>query len=127
VGSYGIIKDKPLRERLYRVLDMVEKPSPADAPSNLAIIGRYILPPEIFGILEITPAGIGGEIQLTDALKRLLPTTSILGLEYEGKRFDAGNKAGLIKANVYLGLQHPEVRDELAAFIRSLDIGQNLQ
>ena len=127
VGSYGIIRDKPIKDRLYGVLDMVEKPSPMDAPSNLAIIGRYILPPEIFGTLEITPAGIGGEIQLTDALKRLLPTTSILGLEYEGKRFDAGNKAGLIKANVYLGLQHPEVRDELAAFIRSLDIAQVLQ
>ena len=126
-SNYGIIKDEVVRDRLYRILDMVEKPAPADAPSNLAIIGRYILPPEIFGILEITPAGIGGEIQLTDALKRLLPAISVLGLEYEGTRFDAGNKAGLIKANIFLGLQHPEVREELAAFIRGLDIDRHLQ
>ena len=126
-SNYGIIKDEVVRDRLYRILDMVEKPAPADAPSNLAIIGRYILPPEIFGILEITPAGIGGEIQLTDALKRLLPATSVLGLEYEVTRFDSGNKAGLIKANIFLGLQHPEVREELAAFIRGLDIDRHLQ
>ena len=122
VPQYGIIKPEPVRERLYAIKDMVEKPSMESAPSNLAIIGRYILPPEIFDVLGDTAAGAGGEIQLTDAMRRLLPTTPFLGLQYEGLRFDAGNKAGLIKANLYLGLRHEEVRGELSAFMRTLDL-----
>ena len=112
VAHYGIIRPEPMRDRLHRITDMVEKPSRASAPSNLAIIGRYVLPPDIFDILKETEAGAGGEIQLTDAIRRLLPSTPVLGLEYEGKRFDAGNKAGLISANLFLGLKHPEVREE---------------
>jgi UTP--glucose-1-phosphate uridylyltransferase len=123
VGQYGIIRPEKIGERLYEVRDMVEKPAARNAPSNLAIIGRYVLPPEIFAVLEQTRAGIGGELQLTDAIKGLLATMPVLGLEYEGTRFDAGTKAGLIKANVYLGLQHNEVREELAAFMRTLDLG----
>lgn len=122
VHQYGVIRPEPMRERLHQIRDMVEKPPLGSAPSNLAIIGRYVLPPEIFGILSGTEAGAGGEIQLTDAIKRLLPDMSVLGLEYEGKRFDAGNKAGLITANLFLGLQHPDVREELGAFIRTLDL-----
>ena len=121
-SQYGIIKPEPVRERLYAIKDMVEKPSAGTAPSNLAIIGRYVLPPEIFTVLGDTSAGIGGEIQLTDAIKRLLDTTPFLGLQYEGLRFDAGNKAGFIKANLYCGLYHPEVREELCAFMRTLDL-----
>ncbi len=122
VSQYGIIRPQSIRDGLHEIKDMVEKPAARQAPSNLAIIGRYILPPEIFAALEQTAPGAGGEVQLTDGLKKLLATMSILGLEYEGKRFDAGNKAGLIKANVYLGLRHPEVAEDLKVFIRSLDL-----
>lgn len=122
-SSYGIIKPKTLTNGLYAVLDLVEKPSLPDAPSDLAVIGRYILPPELFTELEKTAAGAGGEIQLTDALKALLPTIPILGLEYEGTRFDAGNRAGFVKANLFLGLRNPEISDELKSFIKGLDIG----
>lgn len=120
-SSYGIIKPQTLSDGLHAVLDLVEKPL-KDAPSNLAVIGRYILPPELFSHLERTYAGVGGEIQLTDALRTLLPTTPLLGLEYEGTRFDAGNRAGFIKANLFLGLQNPEIREELLSFIKDLDI-----
>jgi UTP--glucose-1-phosphate uridylyltransferase len=122
-SSYGIIKPQTLSDGLHLVLDLVEKPLLSNAPSNLAVIGRYILPPQIFSELERTFAGVGGEIQLTDALRALLPTTPVLGLEYEGTRFDAGNRAGFIKANLFLGLKNPEIRDELLSFIKDLDIG----
>jgi len=124
VFQYGIIRPEPMRERLHKIKDMIEKPSVVDAPSNLAIIGRYVLPPSIFDILQGTEAGAGGEVQLTDAIKKLLPDMPVLGLEYEGKRFAAGNKAGLISANLFLGLQHPEVREELGAFIGTLDLSE---
>jgi len=127
VGNYGVIKPSSVRDGLHEVLDMVEKPPVSEAPSNLAIIGRYVLPPEIFDVLQQTHAGAGGEIQLTDAIRRLLPTLRVLGLEYEGLRFDAGNKAGFITANLYLALRHPEVRDELLAFMRTLDLGTIMQ
>lgn len=122
VMHYGIIKPEPVRDRLHRIKDMTEKPSPHNAPSNLAIIGRYILPPEIFAFLGQTQAGAGGEIQLTDAIRLLLGSMPVFGLEYEGRRFDAGNKAGFIAANLFLGLQHPEVREDLLAFMRTLDL-----
>ncbi|MGD0232269.1 MAG: UTP--glucose-1-phosphate uridylyltransferase GalU [Syntrophorhabdales bacterium] len=127
VSQYGIIRPEPIRDRLYGVRDMIEKPAQGDAPSNLAIIGRYVLPPEIFAILGETQAGIGGEVQLTDAIRRLLDTMRVLGLEYEGVRFDAGTKAGFIKANLYLGLQHPEIREELGSFMRMLDLSEFLK
>ncbi len=127
VHQYGIIAPEPVRERLYAIKDMVEKPKLRDAPSNLAIIGRYVLPPEIFGLLAGQEAGAGGEIQLTDAIRRLLGTMPVLGLQYEGLRFDAGNKAGFITANLYLGLRHPEVKDELAAFLGTLDLSKFMQ
>lgn len=122
VSSYGIIKPQTLGDGLHAVTDLVEKPPLHDAPSNLAVIGRYVLPPQLFTELEKTGAGAGGEIQLTDALKALLPTLPILGLEYEGTRFDAGNRAGFVKANLFLGLRTPEIRDELVSFIKALDI-----
>jgi UTP--glucose-1-phosphate uridylyltransferase len=122
VSSYGVIKPQGLGGGLHLILDMVEKPDARHAPSNLAVIGRYILPPQIFDALENTSAGIGGEIQLTDALRSLLPTMPFLGLEYEGTRFDAGNRAGFIKANLYLGLKTPEIREELLSFLKDLDI-----
>ncbi len=126
VRQYGIIKPRTIRDRLHQVLDMIEKPSQETAYSTLAIIGRYVLPPEIFTALEETPPGAGGEIQLTDAIRRLLPKRSVLGLEYEGRRFDAGNKPGFVKANIFVGLRHPDVRDELLAYIQELDVAHYL-
>ena len=123
VMHYGIIRPRTVRDGLHEVLDMVEKPSREQAYSNLAIIGRYVLPPDIFSALEETPPGAGGEIQLTDAIKRMLGRGSVFGLEYEGRRFDAGNKPGFVKANVYVGLRHPEVREDLLSFIQTLDLG----
>jgi UTP--glucose-1-phosphate uridylyltransferase len=122
VMHYGIIKPLEIGTRLHEIKDMVEKPAFGLAPSNLAIIGRYILTPDIFAALDKTEPGAGGEVQLTDGLRKLLDTVSILGLEYEGKRFDAGTKAGLIQANLYMGLQHPDIADDLKTFIRSLDV-----
>jgi len=122
VSQYGIIKPQPIKERLYEIKDVIEKPPVGDAPSNLAVIGRYVLPPEIFSALSATEAGVGGEIQLTDAIRSLLGARQFLALQYEGIRFDAGNKAGFLKANLYLGLRHPEVKEELGAFIRALDL-----
>lgn len=127
-SNYGIIKPNTMRDGLHAVLDLVEKPSLKDAPSNLAVIGRYILPPpQVLPRLERTPVGVGGETQLTHALRALLPTTTILGLEYEGTHFDAGNRAGLVKANLFLGLHDPEIRAELISFIKDLDIGTTIK
>jgi UTP--glucose-1-phosphate uridylyltransferase len=122
VMQYGIIKPERVRDRLHRIKDMVEKPNLPEAPSNLAIIGRYVLPHDIFPLLRQTAAGAGGEIQLTDAIRLLLNRMPVFGLEYEGIRFDAGNKAGFITANLFLGLKHPDVKDELRAFLRTLDL-----
>jgi UTP--glucose-1-phosphate uridylyltransferase len=127
VSSYGIIKPQTLHDGLHAVVDLVEKPPLHDAPSNLAVIGRYVLPPQLFAELQKTGAGAGGEIQLTDALRALLPNIPILGLEYEGIRFDAGNRAGFIKANLFQGLRNPEIRDELVSFIKDLDIGATIK
>jgi UTP--glucose-1-phosphate uridylyltransferase len=127
VAQYGIIKPESVRDRLHRIRDMIEKPRLSDAPSNLAIIGRYVLPPDIFPLLRQTGAGAGGEIQLTDAIRLLLNKMPVFGLQYEGIRFDAGNKAGFIAANLYLGLQHPEVRDDLRAFMSTLDLSDNMK
>jgi len=127
VMQYGIIKPELVRDRLHRITDMTEKPRLSEAPSNLAIIGRYVLPPGIFPLLRQTAAGAGGEIQLTDAIRLLLDKMPVFGLQYEGSRFDAGNKAGFIAANIFLGLKHPEVRDELRAFMRTLDLNPVLK
>jgi len=127
VSNYGVIKPREVGPGLHAILDMVEKPPANEAPSNLAVIGRYILPPELFAALEQTSPGVGGEIQLTDALRALLPTIPFLGLEYEGTRFDAGNRAGFVKANLYLGLRTPEIRDELVSFLKDLDIGRTIK
>lgn len=117
VSRYGIIKGKRLAPRVYEVLDMVEKPKPARAPSDLAVIGRYILPPSIFPALEATRPGTGGEIQLTDAIRSLLGTERIIGYEFEGIRYDAGNKLGFLMANVAFALKDPEIGPGLRVFL----------
>lgn len=100
-GSYGVIAGEAISDRLYRVTDMVEKPAPEDAPSNLAIIGRYILTPDIFDILETTPTGKNGELQITDALLRQAKDGCVIAYKFDGKRFDCGSIEGYIEATNY--------------------------
>src|SRR3972149_3029017 len=118
---YGIIKGQKMGQGIYRVLDLVEKPQ-SNPPSNIAIIGRYILSPGIFTALEETKPGKGGEIQLTDALRILVRTQEIYALEFEGTRYDAGDKLGVLKANVSLALKRPELRAEFRKFLKDLKI-----
>ncbi len=99
--SYGVIAGDALSDRLFRVTDMVEKPAPEQAPSNLAIIGRYILTPDIFGLLESTPAGKNGELQITDALLRQAREGCVIAYKFEGRRFDCGSVAGYVEATNY--------------------------
>ena len=118
---YGIIKGKKVAPGTYKVLDMVEKPQ-KDPPSNLAIIGRYIFTPEIFASIETTKPGRGGEIQITDALKLLSEKQPIYGYEFEGERFDAGDKLGYLKANVAFALKRKDLRSGFRRFLKSLDL-----
>lgn len=119
-GQYGIIDGEREETGLYRLRGIVEKPSPDEAPSNLAVVGRYVLTPRIFDLLEETQAGAGGEIQLTDAIARLLEDESVYGYAFEGRRFDCGSKLGYLEATVHYGLKHPELgdafRERLARF-----------
>ena len=124
-SRYGVIgaeaTDDPLDHgRLHRVTRLVEKPNPADAPSNLAIIGRYVLTPKIFDKLEQTPRGAGGEIQLTDAIEALMEEQQVYGYEFEGVRYDAGTTMGWLKASVELALQRPELATEFRAYLNTL-------
>jgi UTP--glucose-1-phosphate uridylyltransferase len=100
-GSYGVIAGEAISDRLYRVTDMVEKPAPEEAPSNLAIIGRYILTPDIFDILETTPAGKNGELQITDALLRQAKEGCVIAYKFDGRRFDCGSVEGYVDATNY--------------------------
>ncbi|MBI5970230.1 MAG: UTP--glucose-1-phosphate uridylyltransferase GalU [Deltaproteobacteria bacterium] len=118
---YGIIKGERVGPRVYRVLDLVEKPKAAP-PSDMAIIGRYILTPEIFGALDATKPGKGGEIQLTDALKILLKKQAIYACEFEGTRYDAGDKLGFLQANIAFALKRPDMRNDLKRFLKGLKL-----
>ncbi|MDH4163355.1 MAG: UTP--glucose-1-phosphate uridylyltransferase GalU [Nitrospirota bacterium] len=120
--NYGIIDGKKIDNGVYLVKDLVEKPSPDEAPSNLAIIGRYILTPEIFTALEQTRPGKGGEIQLTDGLKHLMAKQPIYAYEFEGKRYDAGDKLGFLRATVEFGLKNREFGSEFRDYLRKLKI-----
>lgn len=120
-SSYGIIEiDTQLEDDLYNVRRFVEKPKPENAPSNLAIIGRYLLIPEIFDILENLDPGVGGEIQLTDAIDQLNRTHRVFAKTFRGVRYDTGNKLGLITTNIQYGLKHPEVKAGLKDYIIEL-------
>jgi UTP--glucose-1-phosphate uridylyltransferase len=120
-GQYGIVAAEPAAERIVAIRDMVEKPPPRDAPSNLAIIGRYLLPPEIFDILEETRSDVGGEIQLTSALRTLLQTRPIDGYLFEGRRYDAGDKLGFLKATVEFALKREDLGESFREYLRELD------
>jgi UTP--glucose-1-phosphate uridylyltransferase len=117
---YGIIDGKRIENGVYLVRDLVEKPSPDEAPSNLAIIGRYILTPEIFDALERTKPGKGGEIQLTDGLRLLMQKQPLYAYEFEGTRYDAGDKLGFLKATVEFGLKNPEFGGSFRDYLRKL-------
>jgi len=118
--QYGIIDGKKIENGIYLVRDLVEKPSPDGAPSNLAIIGRYILTPEIFHSLENTKPGKGGEIQLTDGLKLLMNKQPIYAYEFQGARHDAGDKLGFLKATVEFGLKNGEFGDDFRSYLKKL-------
>jgi UTP--glucose-1-phosphate uridylyltransferase len=120
VSKYGIVDGKKLGNRLYSVNSMVEKPERADAPSNVAVLGRYIINPEIFDILENTKPGKGGEIQLTDALKDLASKQKMVAYDFKGIRYDVGNKLGFLKATVEFALRRDDLKDDFKAYLNSL-------
>src|SRR5699024_6595532 len=120
-SKYGIIDpNAEVSKGLYDVKAFVEKPQPQKAPSDLAIIGRYLLNPEIFGILENITPGLGGEIQLTDAIDQLNKTQRVFAHQFNGKRYDVGNKLGMLEANIEYGLAHPEIKDGLRDYLKEL-------
>ncbi|ORE86286.1 UTP-glucose-1-phosphate uridylyltransferase [Oceanococcus atlanticus] len=118
--KYGIVDVEPIGNGVSEIKGIVEKPKPEEAPSNLAVVGRYILPPRIFKILGSTGRGAGGEIQLTDAIAKMLEEQTVLAFEFEGTRFDCGSKLGYLQANVEFGLKHPEFADEFKSYLSDL-------
>jgi UTP--glucose-1-phosphate uridylyltransferase len=126
ISAYGVIDAKPVdgkwKGRLFEIKGMVEKPKQEEAPSNLAIIGRYILTPRIFECLERTPAGKGGELQLTDGMRELLKSEKIYGFTFEGKRHDTGDKLGFLKATVEFALKRPDLGGAMREYLRNLKI-----
>jgi UTP--glucose-1-phosphate uridylyltransferase len=119
-SSYGIVKTEHGERGMHRITGIVEKPKPENAPSNLAVVGRYVLTPEIFGHLERGKPGAGGEIQLTDGIAALLNEQRALAYEFAGVRYDCGSKLGYLQANVLYAMRHPEIGAEFCAFVDSL-------
>ena len=117
---YGIIKPRLVSAKIYQVLGLAEKPKPREAPSNLGVVGRYILTPQIFDVLEVTPPGKNQEIQLTDALQLLLKQQTIYAYEFDGVRYDAGTPLGWLEATIAFALKHPDIGRELREYLRQL-------
>jgi UTP--glucose-1-phosphate uridylyltransferase len=122
ISGYGVISYEPVRDGIYKVTGLVEKPSPEEAPSNLAVIGRYVLTPKIFEALEHTRPGAKGEIQLTDGLHRLLEEQEIYACEVRGRRYDAGNKLGFLVATVEYALRRKDLGEEFRKYLKSLNL-----
>jgi UTP--glucose-1-phosphate uridylyltransferase len=120
VRRYGIVDGEPAGRNLIRLEKIVEKPSPEEAPSRMGVAGRYILTPRIFQEIRNQPTGVGGEIQLTDAISRLLTHEAVYAFQYEGKRYDCGSKEGFLEATVELALQHPQVGANFREYLRAL-------
>ena len=120
VSRYGIVDGQMISDRVYQVKNLVEKPKKEDAPSNLAILGRYILNPRVFEILGSLPAGAGGEIQLTDAIAALNKYEAVLAYDFEGVRYDVGEKFGFIKTTIDFALQHPSLRKDVLAYLSTI-------
>ena len=117
VSRYGIVQPRKVDQKIFSIESIVEKPTSDEAPSDLAVIGRYLLMPEILSCLEKTGRGRGGEIQLTDALELLLSQNPLLGYAFEGKRYDCGDKLGYLEACMEFGLKHPELKEEFKAYL----------
>lgn len=120
VNKYGIVDCKHIDDRVYKIKDLVEKPPIGQAPSNIAILGRYIITPRIFEYLETQDEGAGGEIQLTDALKRMAKDEAMYAYDFKGHRYDVGTKMGYLQANIEFALRNDEVKEELKAYLDSL-------
>jgi UTP--glucose-1-phosphate uridylyltransferase len=120
IHRYGVIKGKRVKDDLYSVEDLVEKPSPEEAPSDLAIIGRYVFQPDIFGFLEKIGPGKGGEYQLTDAMRLLCHRKGLYGLRFKGQRFDIGSKADYVRATVALSMERKDIADELRGTLEAI-------
>lgn len=121
-ASYGIVDASDIAPRVLQVNGIVEKPQPADAPSNLAVVGRYLFTPRIFRHLETVKPGKGGEIQLTDGIASLMQEERVLAYRFEGKRYDCGSKLGYMKANVELAMRHAAIGDDFIAYLRQLEV-----
>lgn len=117
VSKYGIVAGKQIEDRIYTVEDLVEKPCKEEAPSNIAILGRYIINPEIFEILELIKPGKGGEIQLTDGLKELAKKEAMYAYIFEGKRYDVGNKLGFLEATIEFALRRDDLREDFLDYL----------
>ncbi|MBI2217774.1 MAG: UTP--glucose-1-phosphate uridylyltransferase GalU [Candidatus Rokubacteria bacterium] len=122
ISQYGVIAARPLGGNVFQIDDLVEKPKVEDAPSDLAIIGRYVLPPDVFEILAETRPDRRGEIQLTDALRTLRKSRPMYAVEFEGKRYDTGDKLGFLKATVEFALARPDLADQFRAYLKSLPL-----
>ena len=120
--SYGVVAGTPAGERLMRMSRIVEKPAPADAPSDQGVVGRYVLTPAIFAHIQRLQPGAGGEYQLTDAIQSLLQDEAVYAYAYQGQRFDCGSKVGFLKATVEFALRHPETAPEFKAYLKSLTL-----
>ena len=125
LSKYGIVEVKPAGDRVYELTGMVEKPPPGKAPSEFAIMGRYVLTPDIFDLIRQGKPGAGGEIQLTDALLALVKQRKIYGYEFEGTRYDLGDRVGYITAQIGYGLKRPELADRLRAYLDTVTSRKN--
>lgn len=120
ISKYCSLAVEPLHDNWFNCTDMIEKPAPDQVMSNYSILGRVVLPPSIFDILEKTPLGAGNELQLTDAMRTLAQTDGVTAVDYVGTRYDMGNKFGILQANIEVGLKHPETADQLRAYLKKL-------
>lgn len=120
ITKYCSLKVDKISDKIYNCTDMIEKPKKEEIMSNFSILGRVVLPSEIFEILENTPKGAGNELQLTDAMKTLAQKSGVIALDYEGKRYDMGNKFGILQANIEVGLKHPQIKQELKQYIKDI-------
>ena len=122
ITKYCSLNVKPLEGNCYDCDDMIEKPKKEEIMSNFSILGRVVLPPEIFDILENTEKGAGGELQLTDAMRTLAKKDGVIAVDFDGTRYDMGNKLGILQANIEVGLNHPEVKDGLKEYLKNLEL-----
>ena len=120
IGKYSSLKVDPIEDRIFKVTDMVEKPTPDKVLSLYSILGRCVLEPEIFDVLERTPLGAGGELQLTDAMKTTAREKSMIAVDFTGKRYDMGNKLGIMQAGCEVALNHPEIGEDFKAYLKEL-------